>query len=140
MKIIGDASVIEINILNRSNSGTDDYWDANWLECEIKIKVPGFSAQYNTNLRVDELLSFCKNLVSIQNWTETNAIFTTLEEGLYLHCHIEANGGINIEGKAENEIGNNLTFRFQTDFSSLNIFTNELILDLKHYPLIGNIE
>ena len=58
MRIKNEASKLEINILRRSNSETEDYWDGNWLETEIRIQVSGFNCIYGTNLHVDDLQKF----------------------------------------------------------------------------------
>lgn len=86
MIIIGDKGKLEIDILRRSNLNTNDYWDGNWLESKIKIDVLGFNAIYKTNLRVEDLQRFHEALVMLQNGKTADAEFTTMEEGLYLHC------------------------------------------------------
>lgn len=139
MKIQGNIGQLEIRILRRSNLETSDYWDANWLESEIRIEVSGFNGLYGANLRVEELQKFYKELISLQKSTENEAMLTTIEEGIYLHCKVEVNGAIECKGKASNATGNTLTFRIQTDLASLDSFINELHAVLELYPLIGDI-
>jgi hypothetical protein len=66
MMLKGESSVIAINILRRSNINTSDYWDANWIEAEIKIQVPGFKAHYGANLRIDDLQRFHESLINLE--------------------------------------------------------------------------
>ncbi|MDR2385884.1 MAG: hypothetical protein LBD80_09555 [Tannerella sp.] len=140
MILKGDIGKLEIKVLKRSNSETDDYWDGNWLESEIRIDVPGFNTLYGTNLRVDDLQRFYEKLTDLQSRNINEAEFTTMEEGLYLHCELVANGLIECKGKANNDTGNSLNFRLQTDLASLDIFVNELKMILKSYPLVGSLE
>lgn len=140
MRLKGDIGKLEIKILKRSNSETEDYWDANWLESEIRIDVPGFNALYGTNLRVDDLQRFYEGLTALQNSSVKEAEFTTMEEGLYLHCELALNGNINCKGKANNDTGNSLDFNLQTDLASLDDFVDELKAVLQSYPLVGNLE
>lgn len=63
-----------------------------------------------------------------------------MEEGLYFFCKTEYNGIINCKGKANNDTGNNLEFRFQTDLAALDVFVNEFEAILKSYPLVGSLE
>ncbi|WP_129713930.1 hypothetical protein [Pedobacter sp. SYP-B3415] len=140
MILKGDIGKLEIRVLKRSNSETDDYWDGNWLESEIRIDVPGFNTLYGTNLRVDDLQTFYKKLTGLQSGNINEAEFITMEEGLHLHCELVANGLIECKGKANNNTGNSLDFRLQTDLSSLHIFVNELKTILKSYPLVGSLE
>jgi hypothetical protein len=142
MKMIlkGNMSTLDINILKRSNSETDDYWERNWLESEIRIDVPGFKALYGTNLRVDDLQSFFEKLIALQNGNIKEAEFKTMEEGLYLNCELVVNGNINCKGKANNDTGNSLDFNLQTDLVSLDVFVDDLRTILQSYPLLGNLE
>lgn len=140
MILKGDTGKLEINVLKRGDSETNDYWDGNWLETEIIINVPGYNAFYGTNLRVDELQRFLEGLIALQTINERVAKFTTMEDGLYLHCEVESNGTVNVNGKANNNTGSILDFRLQTDLASLDIFVNELRGVLKLYPLVGSLE
>ncbi len=140
MRLKGDIGKLEIEILKRSNSETEDYWDANWLESEIRIDVPGFSAFYGTNLRVDDLKSFYERLTALQNSSRKEAEFATLEEGLYLYCELAPNGSVNCKGSTNNGTGNSLNFNLQTDLASLGVFVDELRKILTSYLLIGNLE
>ena len=138
MKVNGsNGDQLEINILRRNNSQSSDYWDANWIECEIKISIANFNSTYGTNLRVEELQEFYNDLIKLQKGIEKEATFITLEEGLYLKCKIKCTGAVDCIGKATNEIGNNLNFSIQTDLQSLEIFINELKEVLDIYPLKG---
>lgn len=140
MKISGTTGEqLEISILRRSNPKSLDYWDANWLECEIKIIVSNFNSIYGTNLRVEELQKFYADLIKLQKGIENEALFITIEEGLYLECKIKRNGILEITGKATNEVGNNLSFSVQTDFTSLDTFINEMKAALEIYPLKGKV-
>lgn len=140
MILIGNDGKLEINILRRSNLEADDYWDGNWLDSEIRIDVQSFKSLYGTNLRVDDLQMFCERLIALRGNKENEAEFTTLEDGLYLHCKLEYNGIINCRGKANNDTGNSLEFRLQTDLVSLDIFIHELEVVLKSYPLVDSFE
>lgn len=140
MRLKGDIGKLEINVLRRSNSETNDYWDGNWLESEIRIEVPGFNTLYGANLRVDDFQRFYEGLVVLQNGNTKQVEFMTMEEGLYLHCEVESNGIVNCKGTANTETGNSLDFNLQTDLASLDVFVDELKAVLQSYPLVGNLE
>jgi len=140
MILKGDTGILEITILKRSNSETDDYWDGNWLESEIRIDVPGFKALYGTNLRVEDLQRFYESLLALKNNRSKEAEFTTMEEGLYLHLDVEPNGTINCKGKANNEGGNSLDFKVQSDLATLDSFIDDLRTTLESYPIVGSLE
>ncbi len=140
MVLKGDIGRLEINVLKRINSETNDYWDDNWLQSEIRIDVPGFKVFYGFNLRVDDLQRFYKGLITLKNSNSRKVEFTTMEEGLYLYLNIENNGVVNCKGKANNENGNSLDFKLQSDMATLDIFIGDLETTLRFYPLIGNLE
>jgi len=140
MRLTGDLGKLEISVLRRSNSETDDYWDGNWLESQIKIDVQGINTLYGTNLRVDDLQRFYESLKALQNDTTKESEFTTMEEGLYLHFQVESNGSVNCKGKANTDSGDSLDFKLQTDLATLDRFVVELETTLESYPLVGSIE
>ena len=50
MILESEGRFVEIIILHRNNLESIDIEDANWLDAEIKINVPGFKGYYNANL------------------------------------------------------------------------------------------
>jgi len=140
MRLNGDTGKLEIKILGRIKPETDDYWDANWLESEIEVDILGFNALYGANLRVDDLQTFYERLTPLQDGSAKKAEFTTMEEGLYLHCEVAPNGQINCKGIARDDTGISMDFKLQIDLASLDVFVSELKAVLASYPLVGNLE
>ncbi len=138
MKFTCDNGVlIEVNIVGRENPHSDDYWDANWLEANIKIDVVGFSAAYSSNLRVDELQSFYKTLTDLVDLHTNKAELTTIEQGLYFLCSANRRGQVVCLGRARHQ-HNQLNFEFETDIPTMHRWLSEIEAILKQYPLIGN--
>ncbi|MGO3195376.1 MAG: WapI family immunity protein [Sphingobacterium sp.] len=131
---------IEITILRRVNSETNDYWDGNWLEVEIRIEVFGIKTIYRANFRVEDLQRFYEDLTLLDEKTSEKAEFTTMEEGLYLHINVELNGVVNCIGRADTGSGNRMDFNVQSDLATLDVFIRELKTNLESYPLVGSLE
>lgn len=131
---------IEITILGRVNSETNDYWDGNWLEVEIRIEVFGIKTIYRANFRVEDLQRFYEDLTLLNEKNSKKAEFTTMEEGLYLHINVELNGIVNCIGRADTGSGNRMDFNVQSDLAILDVFIRELKTTLESYPLVGSIE
>ncbi|MGO3306876.1 MAG: WapI family immunity protein [Sphingobacterium sp.] len=131
---------IEITILRRVNSETNDYWDGNWLEVEIRIEVFGIKTIYRANFRVEDLQRFYEDLTLLNEKNSKKAEFTTMEEGLYLHINVELNGIVNCIGRADTGSGNRMDFNVQSDLAILDVFIRELKTTLESYPLVGSIE
>ena len=140
MDLKGNLGELNIRIIKRSNTDSRDYWDANWLEAEIKVNVLGFRALYGANLRIDDLQRFYENLLLFLDYKKNEIEFTTMEEGIYLKFTAEVNGEIKCEGIAKNILGDNLIFKFDLDYTTMDIFNNQLKFILNSYPLIGSIE
>lgn len=131
---------IEITILRRVNSETNDYWDGNWLEVEIRIEVFGIKTIYRANFRVEDLQRFYEDLTLLNEKNSKKAEFTTMEEGLYLHINVELNGIVNCIGRADTGSGNRMDFNVQSDLAILDVFIRELKTNLESYPLVGSLE
>lgn len=131
---------IGITILRRVNSETNDYWDGNWLEVEIRIEVFGIKTVYRANFRVEDLQRFYEDLTLLNEKTSKKAEFTTMEEGLYLHINVELNGVVNSIGRADTGNGNRMDFNVQSDLATLDVFIRELKTTLESYPLVGSLE
>lgn len=139
MKIKNETSEVQINILRRSNSNTEDYWDGNWLEAEIRIQVRGFSCIYGTNLRADDFEKFYSDILMLNSGNNKEIEFTTMEEGLYLHLTAEPYGRIRCSGKGKDDASNSLEFNFEIDLMSLDSIIAELKTLLKLYPVIRSV-
>jgi hypothetical protein len=140
MRIKNEPDFLEIIVLGRSNPKSEDYWDANWLDIEIKLQVSSFNCKYHTNLRVDELLKFYEDLLALKNRQNKDAVLNTMEEGIYLHLESDVNGKINLQGKAKDQARNILDFKFQTVMISFDDFIVECEKVIAMYPLIGNVK
>jgi hypothetical protein len=140
VRIKNEPDFLEIIVLGRSNPKSEDYWDANWLDIEIKLQVSSFNCKYHTNLRVDELLKFYEDLLALKNHQNKDAVLNTMEEGIYLHLESDVNGKINLQGKAKDQARNILDFKFQTVMISFGDFIVECEKVIAMYPLIGNVK
>jgi hypothetical protein len=127
---------LEIKILKRSYENSDNYWDINWLDAEIHIKVSGFEGLYNAFLRIEDFQSFSADLASLLYDQKAKADFHTFEGSLILVCTLQKNGILNCFGEAKNEIGNRLMFSL--DIEQENIFRclKQIKVILDTYPVL----
>lgn len=49
-----DNESIELGVLRRNNSNTEDFWDANWLQAEARIHLLSFKATCGLTVTVDD--------------------------------------------------------------------------------------
>ena len=138
MRINNETSEVQINILRASNPESEDYWDSNWLDAEIRIKVEGFSGNYGTNLRTDDLQRFYNDFLASTKAAINEIEFTTMEEGLYLHFERQLTGTIVCRGLGNGNSGNSLTFQFSIDLITYENFMHEVKNAMDLFPVVGN--
>ena len=136
MILESEGRFVEIIILHRNNLESIDIEDANWLDAEIKINVPGFKGYYNANLRTDDFERFYKDLNKLKIDRFFQIEFTTMEEGIYLKGTQGLLGTIKWEGIARSYWGNSvLTFEIETGFASIDALIEQTLEILNEYPV-----
>ena len=139
MILKSEGKFIEVSILRRSRPESTDFEDGNWLESEIKIDVPGFKGLYGANLRSDDFEQFCIDLKKLKSNHAKEIEFTTMEEGLYLKGLLDITGNIKWEGVAKSSWDSScLTFRIETDYSTVDRLLNQVQEILNKFPVVGN--
>lgn len=140
MILKSEGRFIEITILGRSYPESTDFEDANWLESEIKIEVPGFKGLYGANLRADDFERFCKDLEKLKTNQSSKVEFATMEGGLYLQGLLGMTGNIKWSGIAKSSWGDScLTFVIEIDYMSIDELLKQAHEVLNEYPVIGII-
>jgi hypothetical protein len=138
MILKSEGRFIEIIILRRSYPESIDFEDANWLESEIRIDVPGFKGLYGANLRTDDFERFYKDLGKLKTNQSSKIEFETMEEGLYLEGLLDMTGNIKWNGMAKSSWGNScLTFVIETDYASIDDLLKQVQDILNEYPVLG---
>lgn len=141
MKIIGEIGTIIIDILTNKTSGTQDFWEENWLYANVRGEFPGFKANYDCNLRTDDFERCVKELtfmLSEENYNQV-AQFTTLEEGLQIIFKKDDRGSVKISGKMTPPDLPYwaLEFNLTTDIPTIQRLIDEMQQVLDMYPIIG---
>lgn len=139
MKIESENSLVQIDIIKRSNPNSNDYWDGNWLKANIKIDVSGFKSDFKTNLRSDDFQRFYSGLIKLQNNLSKEVEFNTMEEGLYLKGNMEITGNIKWESISKSDDDNTLKVFFETNVTTIELLTTEIEEILNSFPIVGNI-
>jgi hypothetical protein len=77
---------MRIQVLIRSHYGATDYWDANWLDCDVDINARPFSASFRATLRTDEFERFREGLKTAHEILTAGAVFESMEEWLTIEA------------------------------------------------------
>ena len=88
-----------------SRSSADDYWDGNWLTCEIRLSAGGFRGKFQANLRPDELDRFAAQVRTLYDDLTTPAVLEPMEDQLVLRLEGDGRGHIHCRGEARDVDG-----------------------------------
>ncbi len=130
---------VTIDILHRNCPDSDDYWDGNWLNANIKVSLPGYQASFNGDIRTDEVRAFLEGCKKMDQTLSGSVKFSSMEEIIELNGEIDRTGQIEWSGKTTYPVGTGatLTFKFLSDQSFLETLISELELIMSQFPVKG---
>lgn len=131
---------IFIEALERTQLTSTDYWDGNWLNTEVTIKVGGFRGHVGGYLRTDEFATFREEVTALYSTLSGSATFRTMEEWLLIEMIGDGKGHITAEGSLIDNpgIGNTVRFKLELDQTFLPSLLEELNTLIDRYPIIGS--
>ena len=139
--LIGDSEGQRLLIqpVGRRHPGLFDYWDGNWIACDIQIAAGGFRGGFHADLRSEEFQAFLGELESLSQALEGSAAFSTLEGQLAFSLTGDDQGHVSVKGEAVDQagIGNRLHFEFDIDQTSLPQICQALEHLLVAFPVTG---
>lgn len=129
-----------ISPLSRSHPDRHDYWDGNWITCEIQIVAGGFRGAFRADLRSEEFVPLLQGLQRVSRTLEGTAHFTTMEDQLALVFTGDAKGHVRVTGEASDDAGtgNHLEFALELDQTYLPAICRSLQNLLAAFPVVGN--
>ncbi|MFC4307331.1 hypothetical protein [Cohnella boryungensis] len=132
-----EGELISIQVIGYSYPHSDEYWDANWLTCDVNAKIPGFVAQFSASLRTEELTSFYYDLIEMYDRMTGSSSMVGLESNVDIKVRMDKLGKLEWQVKLMYPVGNGATLEFE--FSSDQSYMVELIDELKainmHFPI-----
>ena len=142
--LIGDAGGQHVlfTVLGRKHPGLFDYWDGNWLACEVKVAAGAFRAAFRADLRAEELQAFRDQADALVQSVEGVATFSTMEGQLALTIGGDIKGRVSVKGEARDmPAGDNLLqFAFEIDQTYLKEICRSLDAVVSAFPVVGAAE
>jgi hypothetical protein len=135
MKIAGNGASICITVIGYERAHADNSSDANWLNCYVDIAVPPFSGGYEASLSTKDFLAFEKDLRSLSERLEGEAVLETDERAISIRISMRSRGLVIITGEATAPTRSSLTFEFDVDQTYLDGYRREVTAILKQYPV-----
>jgi hypothetical protein len=134
-----DGQRVLIQPQGRQHPGLFDYWDGNWIVCDIQLHAGGFRGGFQASLRSEEFEAFLAELRVLADTPEGTAAFSAVEGQLALTLAGDGRGRVRVTGEAQDEagIGNRLHFEFEIDQTSLPRINEGLMHLLRAFPVTG---
>lgn len=133
---------LSIRPLRRRFPDAQDYWDGNWLDAEITLRVGAFRGAYEAQLRTDDFSRFRDALRRLYDELTGDAAFLSLEQWLRLRLVGDGRGHIAVTCDAMDAagLGNRLTFNLELDQTELPQMLRDLEAILRDFPVKGSSE
>jgi hypothetical protein len=94
---------LAIRVARRKFPEARDYWDGNWVDAVVSLKIRPWQARYNASLRTEDFANFRRDLESLYDMTGREAKFHPMEPWLELALRLDALGHIHLNGEAAPE-------------------------------------
>jgi hypothetical protein len=133
-----NAEYLEVWVLSRSDAA--DYWDGNWLGCDVRISIGGFRARFPANFRTNEVESFAEEVRGLHERLSGSARFESMEGQLRLLLEGDGRGHIRCQGDARDEAGTGNLLKFELELDQTELFGTMVELNelLNRYPVRGS--
>ncbi len=127
---------IEVEVQGYERKPVGEYYDDNWLNVEIRVRVGGFRGNASATILTRELTNFLAQLRPLHATLLGTAEFTTMEGQLGLRLAGNGKGHIDLSGEVADQsgIGNRLHFALKFDQTLLGSSICELERVTKEYP------
>lgn len=139
--LLGDpgSQFLRVRPLARTHPGVDDYWDGNWLTCEVEVAVGGFTGGVQAELRAEDFFKFHRQLRQLHKSLTGQAKFATMEGWLDVDLKGDGNGHVTVEGEVLDQpgIGNRLNFKLEMDQTYLPTALAGLESIMSAFPVVG---
>jgi hypothetical protein len=135
-----EGQFINIQVIGYSHPHMDDYWDGNWLICEVRSEIPGFNVNFPADLRTNELTSFYDQLVHMYGKMSGSASLVGLESNVDIRVQMDKLGKLEWNARLTFPSGDGATleFQIQSEQSFLIKLMDELKDLIKEFPIKGN--
>lgn len=137
--IEGGGCFVSVVVEGYEREVAEEFSDANWLKCTIKLGIGAFSAKFYATMTTQDFVEFQSDLSkSIKNLSGI-ATFRTDEEWLSLDIEMNARGAAHVRGAAQVHglPKAKLNFEFETDQSYLSQTCLQLGKVVQTFPVRG---
>jgi hypothetical protein len=137
--IEGNGCSISVLVEGYEREFSEEFSDANWLKCRIKLGIGAFSAEFDATMTTHDFVEFQEDLSKVMRDLLGLATFRTDEEWLSIDIEMNARGAAHVRGAAQvyGLPKANLIFEFETDQSYLSQTYVQLKKVAQNFPIRG---
>ena len=131
---------LRIMVSSRKYTDAEDYWDGNWLNCEVEVMAGRFRGRVLGTFRAEEFARLRSDVASLVESDEGQASFATMECQLSFELIKDKMGGVRCKGVLMEDPAqeDRLIFSVQLDQSYLPRLLSELDEVVAAFPVRGS--
>jgi len=132
-----NSETVTLTVLNYELTPVGEFYNDNWLFCEVSVQVGAFHGKFQANFLASELAQLLQDLETLHQNLRGDYTFEPLERQLVLRASCDNTGHIHIVGEAMDQvgIGHKLTFGFSLDQTYLSSTLRELSDVVQAFPV-----
>ncbi|MBB2495821.1 WapI family immunity protein [Aquipseudomonas ullengensis] len=132
-----DGESVALTVLNYERPRTGEFYDDNWLLCEVTVRAGSFKGTFQANFLTSELVDLLQGLRKISAELRGEYNFEPMEGQLVFRASCDSLGHIHVSGKAMDQagIGHTLGFGFSLDQTFLSATLHELSDLVQAFPV-----
>lgn len=132
-----EREMITVTVVNYERPPIGEFYDDNWLLCEVSVQCGAFRGKFQANFLTSELEKLLQGLGRLHQELHGEYTFESMEGQFVLRVSCGNLGHIHIAGEAMDQagIGQRLIFRFSLDQTHLSITLRELSDVMQAFPV-----
>ena len=132
-----DTEQITFTVINYERPASGEYYDDNWLSCEVQVRAGAFHGKYAANFLTFELTNLLEGLDHLYRDLKGSFEFESMESQLDLNFLCDNLGHINVACVAMDQagIGHALHFSFNFDQTYLAKMLEQLRQVVNAFPV-----
>lgn len=130
---------ITITVFGYERSPVGEFYDDNWLRCEVSVRAGAFGGEFPASFLTSELEALRQGLAQLHDTLQGGYDFESMERQLMFRVSCDRLGGIGISGEAMDRPGdgNRLGFGFSMDQTYLAKTLSGLSEVMQAFPVRG---
>lgn len=108
----GHGGRVVVTVLGYENPSATSPSDANWLNCEILVRIGGWEGGVRAALTTEDFATFSKELRAVLDGTEVYAALDTMEEALSFKVEMTRTGHCRLSGTVRDRSNVDVKFSF----------------------------